>query len=314
MANEEKEAADAEATRKPSARHYAEYALYLVVAWLARALGDRNLGRLARLLAAISGRIVGRRTELAARNLAHAMPELPEPERKRIVDRCWTHFVRMSLDYVRTSSIPFDAIAREFEVSGRDHMERAVATGKAVMLVSAHFGAWENALSVASQFGRKVTVVGRRLDNPLLHQRVYEGRTRGGVTLLDRRVATRGLVSAIGDAHVIVLLVDQAVQPSHGEIIPFMGLQAWTTVGPARLAVKYDIPVVPVFTYPSDEGRRPWLEFETMILPSEAPPECRTPAGLMGLINERISARIRRDPHLWLWFHDRWKGVEHGEA
>lgn len=300
--------------RKPTARHYAEYALYLVVAWLARVLGERNLGRLASVIAAISGRVVERRTTLAARNLALAMPELSPAERQSIVDRCWTHFVRMSLDYVRTSSIPFDTIAGEFEVTGREHMERAVATGKAVLLVSAHFGAWENALSVAAQFGRKVTVVGRRLDNPLLHNRVYEGRTRGGITLLDRRVATRGLVNAIGQNEIIVLLVDQAVQPSQGEIIPFMGHPAWTTVGPARLAVKYDLPIVPVFTYPSVEGKKPLFEFEPMIIPSEAPEQSRTPAGLMTLLNERISARIRRDPHLWLWFHDRWKGVERGES
>jgi KDO2-lipid IV(A) lauroyltransferase len=311
MTNEERDATGpVEPRRSPTPRHYAEYALYLVVAWLARVLGERNLGRLARLLAAISGRVVERRTALATRNLELAMPELTPRERKRIVERCWTHFVRMSLDYVRTSSIPFETIADEFEVIGREQLERAVASDKAVLLVSAHFGAWENALSLAIQFGRKVTVVGRRLDNPLLHRRIYEGRTRGGITLLDRRIATRGLVGAIGEKHIVVLLVDQAVQPSHGEIIPFMGHPAWTTVGPARLAVKYDLPIVPVFTYPSDGTRGPWLEFDPMIVPSEAPEESRTPAGLMALINERIAARIRRDPHLWLWFHDRWKGIE----
>jgi len=315
MSNDEKEAAEsADPRRRPTPRHYAEYSLYLVVAWLARFLGERNLGRLASVMAVISGRVVERRTRLAAHNLELAMPELTPTERKKVVDRCWTHFVRMSLDYVRTSSIPFDRIAAEFDIRGRENMERAVASGKAVLLVSAHFGAWENALSIAAQFGRRVTVVGRRLDNPLLHRRIYEGRTRGGITLLDRRVATRGLVSAIGEKEIIVLLVDQAVQPSQGEIIPFMGHPAWTTVGPARLAVKYDLPIVPVFTYPSDGKRKPWLEFEPMIVPSEAPEASRTPAGLMTLLNERISARIRRDPHLWLWFHDRWKGVEHGES
>ncbi|MFA6956752.1 MAG: lysophospholipid acyltransferase family protein [Thermoanaerobaculia bacterium] len=311
MSSDEKEGAESvDQRRKPTPRHYAEYSLYLVVAWLARFLGERNLGRLAGFMAAISGRVVERRTRLATRNLELTMPELTTAERKKTVDRCWKHFVRMSLDYVRTSSIPFNAIASEFEVIGRENMERAVASGKAVLLVSAHFGAWENALSVAAQFGRKVTVVGRRLDNPLLHRRIYEGRTRGGITLLDRRVATRGLVSAIGEKEIIVLLVDQAVQPSQGEIIPFMGHPAWTTVGPARLAVKYDLPIVPVFTYPSDGGRKPRLEFEPMIVPSEAPDASRTPAGIMTLLNERISARIRRDPHLWLWFHDRWKGID----
>ncbi|MGK2857352.1 MAG: lysophospholipid acyltransferase family protein [Thermoanaerobaculia bacterium] len=310
MTNDEETASVGTATaREPKPRHYAEYALYLVVAWLARVLGEKNLGRLARLLAAISGRVIERRTKLALRNLEMAMPELLPAERKKIVAGCWTHFMRMSLDYVRTSSIPFEEIAGEFEVVGRENMQRAVALDRAVLIVSAHFGAWESALGVAREFGRKVTVVGRRLDNPLLHRRIYEGRTRGGVRLLDRRVATRGLVQAISANEILILLVDQAVQPSQGELLPFLGLPGWTTVGPARLAVKYDLPIIPVFTYPSSPGKGPWLEFEPMIVPSQAPEANRTPAGLMTLINERISARIRRDPELWLWFHDRWKGT-----
>ena len=310
MANDEEQAAEhAGKARAPKPRHYAEYALYLVVAWLARVLGERNLGRLARLLAVVSGSVIERRTRLALRNLELAMPELLPAERKKIVAGCWTHFMRMSLDYVRTSSIPLEEIAKEFEVLGREHMERAVALDRAVMVVTAHFGSWESALGIGCQFGRKVTVVGRRLDNPLLHGRIYEGRTRGGVRLLDRRVATRGLVQAIAEKEILILLVDQAVQPAQGELLPFLGRPGWTTVVPARLAVKYDLPIIPVFTYPSTAGRGPWLEFEPMIVPSQAPEASRTPAGLMTLINEKISARIRRDPELWLWFHDRWKGT-----
>ena len=86
MARDDEHAAEgAGKARTPKPRHYAEYALYLVVAWLARALGERNLGRLARLLAMISGRVVDRRTRLALHNLELAMPELSPAERKKIV-------------------------------------------------------------------------------------------------------------------------------------------------------------------------------------------------------------------------------------
>ena len=311
MARDDEHAAEgAGKARTPKPRHYAEYALYLVVAWLARALGERNLGRLARLLAMISGRVVDRRTRLALHNLELAMPELSPAERKKIVSDCWTHFVGMTLNYVRTSSLPLDALATEFELVDREYLDLALARDRAVMVVTAHFGTWESALGVACGFGRKVTAVGRRLDNPLLHERIYEGRTRGGVRMLDRRFATRGLVQAIGEKDIVIFLVDQAVQPAQGELLPFLGRPAWTTVGPARLAVKYDVPIVLVFTYPATADRGGRIEFEPMIVPSEAAEANRTPAGLMTLINERIAARIRRHPRLWLWFHDRWKGTD----
>ncbi len=293
--------------RKPSLRHYTEYAAYLVFSKIGRFIGERNLHRFGALVGAAAHNIVKRRTSLAHRNLSMIFPAMEQDERDRIVRRCWDHFCTMPLEYVRDSSIPFSEVAARFDVVGREHFEAALALDRAVLLLSAHFGSWESALGVLTGFGRKVTVVGRKLDNSLLQERLYEGRTRTGVELLDRRSAARDLVRAINEKAIIVLLVDQAVQHQEGEKVPFFGHLAWTTTAPARMAVKYKVPISTVFAYPPPIGGRARLEFEPMIDPETLSGEASTPAHLMQRVNERIEARITRDPDLWLWFHDRWK-------
>lgn len=290
--------------KRVTLRHRLEYALYLVFRSVARTIGDGGLDALGSFVAGLASKLVRRRTELADRNLAMVYPDMPDSERERIVRACWKHYATESIRYVRDSGVSFEQIAKRFDVEGRACMEHALSFDKGVILFSAHFGSWENALSVLTQFGRKVVVVGRVLDNPLLHQRLFEGRTRSGFELLDRRAAARELVRALQEKAVVVLLLDQAVREHEGAIVPFLGRASWTTTAPARLAGKYGCPVLSVFTYPAEAGRRERVEFGP-VLETDGLDE----VGIMTLVNERIGQHVHVDPHLWLWFHDRWKGV-----
>jgi KDO2-lipid IV(A) lauroyltransferase len=271
---------------------------------LARLLGDRGLEAFGAMVAAGAHGLVKRRTQLAMDNLAMVYPHLSESERDRIIRACWRHYATESIRYVRDSGVGFDEISTKFTLDGREHMEHAISSGRGVILISAHFGAWENALSVLGQFGRKVVMVGRVLDNPLLHRRLHEGRTRSGFELLDRRAAARELVRALHDKAIVVLLVDQAVREREGSIVPFLGHDAWTTTSPARLAIKYGCPMLSVFCYPATAERSEHCEFNP-VFRTEGLDE----AGIMKLANEEIGRHVEKDPHLWLWFHDRWKGV-----
>jgi len=290
------------APTKVSFRHRLEYLLYLKVRTVARLIGDRGLNAFGSFVAVLASRLVKRRTQLADRNLARVYPEMSADERKRIVRACWKHYATESIRYVRDSGTPFDRIATRFDVEGEENMKHALSFDKGIILLSAHFGSWENALSVLARYGRKIVVVGRVLDNPLLHRRLYEGRTRSGFELLDRRSAARELVRALQEKAIIVLLVDQAVREREGAIVPFLGHDAWTTTSPARLALKYGCPTLSVYTYPAGRGRNERVEFEPVF-----ELDGLDDVGVMRLVNEQIGQRITKDPHLWLWFHDRWK-------
>lgn len=302
---EQSEGRAPKAERTVTLRHKMEYLLYLLVRGVARTVGEPGLAAFGSFVAFAASRLVRRRTDLAMRNLAMVYPDMSADERARIVHDCWRHYATESIRYIRDSGTRFEEISARFDLVGAEHMERALAENKGVILTSAHFGSWENALGVLNRYDRKIVVVGRVLDNPLLHRRLQEGRTRSGFELLDRRAAARELIRALQENSIVVLLVDQAVREHEGAIVPFLGHDAWTTTSHARLAKKYGCPMLSCFCYPAARGERERVEFTPVFAIDHL-----DDVGIAGLVNDEIGRHIDRDPHLWLWFHDRWKSVD----
>src|SRR5690242_19749926 len=88
-----------------------EYAAYRSVArWIARAPEER-VGRWGTRIGALSGKILRGRDRLAMRNIAGAIPEMPESERRRVIDECWRHFGRELMEFIRLQSASLEEIA-----------------------------------------------------------------------------------------------------------------------------------------------------------------------------------------------------------
>ena len=175
-----------------------------------------------------------------------------------------------------------------------------------MVLISAHFGGWEVAGLAVMSLVANVRTVARPLDNDLLERDLQRIRARTGAEVLDKNKAARGLLKALSQNAVVVLLPDQAVLPREGMEVPFLGRAAWTTDAPAKMALRHGSTIVFAFCIP--DGTRHRLEFETPIDVAQLQNEERSVASLTRRINDVISRRIIEDPHLWLWMHDRWKG------
>ncbi|MGL6097601.1 MAG: lysophospholipid acyltransferase family protein, partial [Fimbriiglobus sp.] len=76
-------------------RPAADFAVYLAVravVCVIQALPTTVAFAFADLLGAVAYRVDKRHRQVAAENLRHAFPELSEPERDRLVRRCYGHF------------------------------------------------------------------------------------------------------------------------------------------------------------------------------------------------------------------------------
>jgi len=188
-------------------------------------------------------------------------------------------------------------------------LESAIARGKGVLLLSAHYGGWEVAGMAVMSLVRNIRTITRRLDNEFLERDLARLRSSTGAAVLDRKRAVREIIRALEENAVIVLLPDQSVLPREGVLVPFLGHDAWTTTLPAKLAQRMGSTIVFTFCIADETGHR--LEFESPIQPSEAGSD---PVALTRRINDVISRRIEAHPELWLWMHDRWKGTATGES
>jgi KDO2-lipid IV(A) lauroyltransferase len=284
-----------------------EYALYRLVAAMARSLSDRAAHRWGGRLGDLARFVLRKRDRLALRNLQSTFPEMSAAERRRVLDESWRHFGREAVAYIRAQSMTLDEIAERCPFVNAEILEAAIAAGHGVVLISAHFGGWEIGGLAITALVRNVRTVTRPLDNEFLERDLARIRARTGAEVVDRRHAARALLRALGENGVIVVLPDQAVLAREGVVAPFLGRPAWTTDAPAKLALRAGATIVFAFCIP--DGLRHRLEFEEPIRADQLSDDDRNPVKLTARINDVISRRIAERPEWWLWMHDRWKGT-----
>jgi Kdo2-lipid IVA lauroyltransferase/acyltransferase len=301
----------ADATRAKKKRkknrsvEWMEYALFRTVQGVLRLLGRRAVRNVGMGVGALAFRVARRRTNLVLRNLEHALPATPPTGQREIARRCWQHFAVETLQYVRTIGADPGRIEPTAEIIDHGYLEIVLAKKRGVVLYTAHFGAWESAISLLARVDLRFSVVARPLDNQLLEALLERSRRRFGVDMVHRRNAARALMRALSRGDGVIVLPDQAVSPREGILVPFVGRPAWTTPAPARLALRFGVPLLGVFCY--RRGDRVIAELAPPILTEGLTDDGDTVRELTTRMNDAISERIRRDPELWLWMHDRWK-------
>ncbi|HUP63819.1 MAG TPA: lysophospholipid acyltransferase family protein [Thermoanaerobaculia bacterium] len=295
-------------SRKPFPVVWIEYALFRIVVAAFRRASDSRLDRWSERVARVAPRLICSRHRLAIANLRRVFPEMSAQEADRIARACWKHYAHSVFQYLHTIDEPIDDIAGRFDLDPRyEEVEGVLRNGKGCIIVTAHFGSWEFAISLLTRIEADISVVARRLDNPLLDRRLNEARLRSGVRILDRRRAARAIYRTLEKGGLVGMVADQAVKPREGLLVPFLGRPAWTTNAPARLALRFGAPIYCIFSIP--EGDRFRLVIEPAIRVEDLPPEERTEGAITERMNDLLSERIRRQPELWLWMHNRWKGA-----
>lgn len=289
-----------------------EYAAYRAVAKRVAGISEEALYRWGTRLGAWSGKVVRRRDQVAMRNLRATFPERSQRELRRILDECWRHFGREFLTSLHMQSLSMKEIGERCTMINTHHLLDAISYGKGTLLMSGHWGGWEvGGLAVMSMVGKTYNVA-RPLDNELLERDLQRLREKTGAVVVDRRRAARGLLKALSENGVVVMLPDQSVQPAEGILSPFLGRPAWTTSAPAKMALRAGSTIVFAFCIP--DGLRHRLEFDEPIRVDQLREDERDPVALTHRINEIIGRRILERPDLYMWMHDRWKGTGERET
>ena len=289
-----------------------EYIAVRVVSRFVESMSEEAVYRWGTRLGAFAGKVIRRRDRLGMRNLRATFPDRDERELRKILDETWRHFGREFLLYLRLQHASEKELHEACPFVNQELLEETIARGRGTMLISGHWGAWEiGGLAVMSLL-RNVKSVARPLDNTLLERDLQRMREKTGTEVVDRRRAARVLMRSLAENGVVMLLVDQAVQPKEGVLVPFLGRPAWTTPAPARMALRTGATIV--FAFCNAAGLRHQLEFTEAIRADLLSGDERDPVNLTTRINEVISARIAARPEHWLWMHDRWKGTGESEA
>lgn len=291
--------------KKRPVGHRVEYAFYLALkGWLralphsaARAFG-RGLGSLAHVLDR-------RHREVARRNLAAALPEIGDAERRRLVRECFRHFGAALCDAISSTRFTPTELCHRMSLRGWENLEEAERRGKGIFILSAHLGFWELVPPLIGLTRGRMDIVVRPADNPWLDRELRGLRERFGNATIPKRGAARKMLEVLRAGGRVGILIDQRVQEKEGIHVPFFGRPARTSPVLARLSLRTGAAVVPIAAYPEPGGR-----YRIVVRPAILPPEDEEGDEAVAALTRRYlevaEEDIRAHPEMWLWMHRRW--------
>ena len=241
---------------------------------------------------------------IALENLARAFPSRPADERARVCRDVFVHFGRLLLELIRFSSLTPEQMLARVEIEGQENVRQAYRQGKGVLYFTGHFGYWEIQAIAFALHAEPISVVARPLDNPYLHTMLERIRTCTGNAVIYRQGGLRRVLRDLQNNRGVAMLIDQHLH-SDAVTVDFFDRPAATTSALAALALRTGAPVIPVFALPLAGGRYR-LIYDCPV----PPPQSQGPTAIREFTQrctDVLEMYVRRDPHLWLWMHRRWR-------
>lgn len=272
---------------------------------VARLLPRRAMLGLGSLAGTLGYWLDGRHRRIAQENLRRAFGDgVDERWRRRVARRCFREFARMTFDALAVYHAPYEALRPLVTYEGLEHVRRAYAEGRGVLLFTGHFGHWELTGMLQGYLGLPLALVARPLDNPRLERILAGLRSKSGNRIVHKRNAVREMLRALREHIGVALVIDQDAG-ADGVFVPFFGRPASTTPTLALLALRTGAPVIPSFSVPCPGGYRVVYE-PPLEIPQSGDRE-RDVLELTARCTAIVEAWVRRHPECWLWMHRRWK-------
>jgi KDO2-lipid IV(A) lauroyltransferase len=266
----------------------------------------RGLGRVAYIAA-------GHLKRTGNRNLELAFPEKTEEERRQLLRECFAGLGRQLGLFSKFATASRESLLDLTRWEGLDRLEAAKARNKPVILFTGHVGAWELSSFGLSLRDSPLSFLVRRIDNPKVEELVDRIRMRFGNQSVDKRGAARPMLNILRSGGTLGLLVDLNTLDDEAVFVDFFGVPASTTFMLAKLALRTDATVLPIFVpWDNDSGK-----FLVHILPEvqvkRTSNEEEDVRRLTADLTRVVENYVRRYPDQWLWIHKRWKTRPKGE-
>jgi KDO2-lipid IV(A) lauroyltransferase len=248
---------------------------------------------------------------IALDNLARAFPSRPTEEHAVVCRGMFMHFSRLLLELIQFSALPHEQMLARVEVEGQEYVRQAYQQGKGVLYFTGHFGYWEIQAIAFALHAEPISVVARPLDNPYLHVMLERIRTCTGNAVIYRQGGLRRVLRELQSNRGVAMLIDQHLH-SDAVSVEFFNRPAATTTALAALALRTGAPVIPVFALPLPGGRYRLVYDCPVPAPQTAGPDAIRE--FTQRCTDVLEMYVRRDPHLWLWMHRRWRDTESAPA
>lgn len=251
--------------------------------------------------------LMGERRKISTTNLRLCFPEMPETEREELLKNNFKHIGMLLTEAGLSWWGSRKRLEKLAHFNGSGHLEKALAKGKGVILLTCHMTSLElGGQLIAMRF--PLQVMYKRSRNILTEAIILRGRQRFTHQVFkhdDIRAMLRGLKEGLAAWY----SPDQDFGRQRSVFTEFMGVQAATIRMTAVLAERSGAPVIPYFPIrlPDNKG------FEIRILPQLENFPSGDDVKDARAVNALIEEIVRQHPEQYMWLHRRFKTRPEGE-
>ncbi len=299
------------ATRKPIPKIYAPSIwptwMLIGVAWVIARLPLAWIFTLGAGFGRLTYRFGRSRRMITATNIARCFPELTPAEQQTLVKQVFESVGIGALELMMPWLNPKRDLTARFDVSGKEHLDAAVALGRGVVLVGGHYAVMDVISQPIGDLGY-VDVMYRFNKNPAWEWLQVQGRKRFFDGVIERE-DTRQTLRRLKRGRVIWYAADQDYGRKHSVFAPFFGIPAATIVATSRFARLNNSPVLLMRQTRDRKNRRWQIHFSPVIENFPSGDDAADAKRMNNLLEEQI----RLHPEQYLWLHKRFKTRPPGE-
>lgn len=257
--------------------------------------------RLGSLIGRVTGTFMRKRRRIAATNLALCFPSMNPSARKQMLG---DHFASLGIGLMEAANCWWatdERLRRMVTMDGLEHLERARASGRSIILLSAHFTTLEIGGRLLGLF-TPFHLMYRPSDNPLLEEVIRRNREAHFEKAIPHD-SVKDMMRSLKDGIPVWYAPDQNYRRKHSVLAPFFDIPVATNTATSRIARASGAIVIPflVERLPGSSSYQLTLSPPLENFPSEDTLADAT------RINKVLETAVREVPEQYLWIHRRFK-------
>ena len=243
-----------------------------------------------------------RSEKIIEKNISYAFHEPDKDFKNNIINSMWKSYGKILAEYVFMKYFRKIESKKFLEIKGQEILEKIKLSKKPVIFVSGHFDNFELMAMHIEKSGIDLAAIYRPLNNYFLNPIMENIREK----YICRKQIKKGISGTkeilkhfkLGTS--IALMIDQRV--SEGIKSLLFKNEALTTTIPAQFVKKFNCKIVPIYI-----ERKVNESFVLEIMQPMSFDNDKTIENITLKLNELLEMMIVRNPHQWIWTHNRWK-------
>ena len=243
-----------------------------------------------------------RSRKIIQNNISLALPKSSNEYIELITQNMWQSYGKILAEYIFIKY--FRKIKSQYflEIKGQKILEEVKISKKPVIFVSGHFDNFELMAMYLEKSGIDLAAVYRPLNNWFLNpfmenirkKYICRKQIKKGIS------GTKEILKYFKSGTSVAIMIDQRV--SQGIKSPLFNKEAFTTTIPAQFVKKFNCNIVPVYI----ERKKN----ENFIIEIMKPLNFKNDDTIESItlkLNQILENMILKNPHQWIWSHNRWK-------